>query len=175
MIQLSRPDDTEYAPYYRKYVALVPNDDLLEYFASQTESLASLLAPLPESTLLYKYAEGKWSIKDVAQHVIDSERIFAYRALSIARNDPHSLPGFEENDYAAIANADARSGEALAEDFRTARAATIALYKSFGPEVLERKGIANNQPVTARALGYIVAGHELHHVRVIKERYLRPI
>jgi uncharacterized damage-inducible protein DinB len=170
--QIVRPLESEYPAYYAKYVASVPNNDLLAYFATQKENLASLLATLPESKLLYKYAEGKWSIKDVAQHVIDSERIFAYRALSIARNDPHELPGFEENDYAAIANADARSGQDLASDFNAARAATIALYTSFDNEILERKGIANGKHVTVRALGYIIAGHDLHHLGVIKERYL---
>jgi hypothetical protein len=172
MIQITRPQANEYAPYYKNYITLVPDGSLLEFLASQGESFASLLRTLPESKLLHRYAEGKWSIKDIAQHVIDSERIFAYRALSIARNDPHALPGFEENDYAAVANADDRNGEALAEDFTTARASTIALYKSFDESALTRKGIANNQPITVRSLGYIIAGHGLHHINVIKERYL---
>src|SRR6185503_10843864 len=97
---------------------LVPDDDLLAYFSAQRETIASLLASLPEAKLMYRYAEGKWSIKDVAQHIIDSERIFAYRALTIARNDGLKLPGFEENDYARIAGADARSGADLAEDLK---------------------------------------------------------
>ena len=167
-----RPQEGEFAPYYGQYVALVPSENLLDYFATQQENFASLLATLPESKLLYRYAEGKWSIKDVAQHVIDSERIFAYRALTIARNDPTNLPGFEENDYAVTAKADDRSGKEIAEDYNAARTATIALFKSFDDSVLARKGLANNQPVNVRTLGYVIAGHDLHHFNVVKERYL---
>lgn len=169
---IARPQEGEFAPYYGRYVALVPDDNLLRYFATQQENFASLLATLPESKLLHRYAEGKWSIKDVAQHIIDSERIFAYRALSIARNDPNNLPGFEENDYAATAKADDRSGKEMADDYNAARSATIALFKSFDDSVLARKGVANNQPVSVRALGYVIAGHDLHHFTVVKERYL---
>jgi hypothetical protein len=170
--KIIRPQEGEFASYYGRYIALVPGENLLDFFRAQQNNFASLLSSLPESKLLHRYAEGKWSIKDVAQHIIDSERIFAYRALSIARNDPNNLPGFEENDYAAIAHADAKSGEDLAEEFSTARSATISLYKSFDESVLARKGIANNQPVTVRSLGYIMAGHTLHHIGVINERYL---
>ena len=167
-----RPQEGELVPYYARYVALVPSDNLFEHFANQRENFASLLATLPESKLLHRYAEGKWSIKDVAQHIIDSERIFAYRALSIARNDPNNLPGFEENDYAAVAKADNRSGKEMAEDYAAARAATIALFRSFDDSVLAHKGVVNNQPVSVRALGYVIAGHDLHHFAVVKERYL---
>jgi uncharacterized damage-inducible protein DinB len=170
---IQRPADGEFALYYKKYVELVPQNDLLSYFTSQTENLASLLNSLPEEKLLYRYAEGKWSIKDVAQHVIDGERIFCYRALSIARADAKPLPGFEENEYAAIAHADDRSGKSLADEFTTVRTATLSLFNNFSKEALLRKGIANAQPVSVRALGYLIAGHELHHLGVIKERYLK--
>ena len=169
---IGRPTSDQFAEYYRKYVERVPGDDLLRYFQEQKETLATLLEQLSDPKLMYRYAEGKWSVKDVAQHIIDSERIFCYRALSIARNETRDLPGFEENDYARIANADARSGKELADDFRSIRVASIALFKSFDDTTLDKKGVANNQPVSVRALGYLIGGHDLHPRAVIQERYL---
>lgn len=172
-LMIRRPSSDEYAPYYHRYVTLVPEEDLIGYFHSQKESIASLLESLSDEKLLYRYAEGKWSIKDVAQHVIDAERIFGYRALTIARADTNTLPGFEENDCAVTAHADDRSGKSLVDEFNAVRASTLSLFNSFSEDALVRKGVANAQPVSVRGLGYVIAGHELHHLGVIKERYLK--
>ncbi len=152
---------------------LVPSDNLVEYFESQKDSVATLAPTLTEDQLLYRYAEGKWSIKDVFQHVIDCERIYTYRALAIARRDATSLPGFEENDYARTAHADRRDIARMIADYKSVRAATIELFKSFDEEMLARVGIANNTKRSVRSIGYSAAGHELHHLQIIKERYLK--
>jgi uncharacterized damage-inducible protein DinB len=172
-IIISRPNASEYSPSLEHYISLVPGSDLLSYFDSQTESVASIAQSLPEEKLLYRYAEGKWSIKDIMNHVIDCERIYGYRALCIARADKTELPGFEENDYAKEANADIRNIESIINEYKTVRAATIELFNSFDQNQLNRVGIANGSPRSVRAAAYITAGHELHHVNVIKERYLK--
>ena len=120
----------------------------------------------------FRYAEGKWTIKDIILHLIDAERIFAYRALRIARNDNTALPGFEENDYVVAANANNREYESLLAEYETVRNATISLFETFSSEDLLRLGTASNNSVSVRAIGYIMLGHELHHKNVILERYL---
>lgn len=121
----------------------------------------------------YRYAEGKWTPKDILLHLVDAERIFAYRALRIARNDKTALPGFEENDYVIEAKAEERSMSSLLEEYSEVRKATISLFLNFGEEVLKRLGEASNCSVSVRAIGYIILGHEKHHVDVIFERYLK--
>ena len=128
---------------------------------------------MPEGTLLYRYAEGKWTIKEVLVHIIDDERIYAYRALRFARNDKTELPGFDQDPYAFYSNANVRSIESIIEEYEAVRMSTITLFNGFSDDVMLRSGVANNNEVTVRALGYHIAGHELHHLNILKNRYLK--
>lgn len=166
------PSATEYAPYYKEYIASVPSRDLIGYFLSQIDSVSTIAIDLDEEKLLYRYSHGKWSIKDIFCHLIDTERIFCYRALCSARGDTKEIPGFEENDYASIAKADDRHITGILTEYAAVRQATIELFKSFNDDDLLRIGVANKNKLSVRAAGYIIAGHELHHLAVIKERYL---
>ncbi len=170
---IEAPKPGEYAPYYDTYIRHVASNDLLKYFNEQTESVISVCSSLSEEQLLYRYAPGKWSVKDVIGHIIDAERIFSYRALTFARGDKTELPGFEENEYAAVAKMDARSKQSLLDDYRAVRQSTIALFSNLDPSTYMITGTANKNPMSVRAIGYIIAGHELHHLSVVKERYLK--
>ena len=169
---LPRPAAGEYAPYYEKYIALVPDGDLVSLLAEQMGDTLALLESVSAERSLHRYAPDKWSIRDLVQHVADSERIFAYRALRIARGDASPLAGFDENRYAAAARADERDWLALIAELEAVRTATVALFRGLGAEALARRGSANNVEVTARALAWIIAGHERHHVGILRERYL---
>jgi uncharacterized damage-inducible protein DinB len=169
---IQTPGNDEFAPYYKPYIALVNSNDLLGFFRSQTNTLAALLREVPEEKYHYRYAEGKWTVLDVAQHIIDSERIFAYRLLTFARGDKTELPGFEENEYAKAADTSSRSIESMIKEYKSVRSATLTLFESLQENDLVKRGTAFNKSVTVRALGYIMAGHELHHINVIRERYL---
>lgn len=170
MSRIELPTPEEYAPYYGKYVALVGPDPL-----TQLESLAistpRLLAATDEAKAMYRYAEGKWSVKEVIGHLSDAERVFAYRALRIGRADPTDLAGFDENDYVRAAHFDRRTLVEVAAEFASVRAATLALFRSFDAAELLRRGTANGNVVSVRALAAILAGHELHHVALLRERY----
>jgi hypothetical protein len=167
-----RPATTEYAPYYGRYVGAVPDGDFLALLESQGRETVSLLRGISEKKSLHRYAPDKWSIREVVGHVNDAERVFTYRALSFARGDPAPLPSFEENVWAKTSNAEARSLSDLIEDFAAVRAATLALFRGFSEEQFARSGIASGNQVTVRAIAYIVAGHERHHVKILRERYL---
>lgn len=166
------PDFNSLPPFYRNYVANVETLDMLEALAHSGEGMQTLLASTPENKGVFRYAAEKWSVKELLCHMMDAERIFAYRALRFARNDSTPLAGFEENDYAPQANAHARSIQQLAEEMKRLRASTIDLFTSFTTEMLSRKGTANNNEVSVVNLGYIIAGHETHHRNVLIERYL---
>ncbi len=127
---------------------------------------------IPVEKADYAYAEGKWTLKELLQHCIDTERIMVYRALCIARGEKQSLPGFDENSYAAASNANIRTWEGLVEEMQLVRKSTILMFDSFNEEQLQQRGSANNHPITCNALGFIIAGHFLHHERIVKERYL---
>jgi hypothetical protein len=170
---ISRPESGEYPKDFSQYIKLVPGDDLFGYFDKQTLSVSSLAGTLSQDQLLYRYAEGKWSIKDVFCHIIDCERIYDYRALCIARADKTELPGFEENDYAKTAHADLRKIGDIISEYTAVRAASIELFRSFDEVMLRRSGIANGSLRSVRAIGYSLAGHEIHHLNVINERYLK--
>lgn len=172
---IKRPAESEYVPYYGPYIALVPGDDLMSYFHSQTDSVASVLTTLTDEQALFRYAEGKWTIKEVVSHIIETERVFSYRALCFSRNDKTPLPGFAEDDYIANGNANARSVADLISEYSGVRRATIALLGSCNDEMLMRTGTANGNPASVRAIGYMIAGHEMHHVNVIAERYLATL
>ena len=168
---ISRPAADEYAPYYGKYLSLVQDDDGLQALSTQIEATASLLARVDEQRATHRYAPGKWSIKQVVGHLADAERVFAYRALRFARADQTPLPGFEQNDYAAHGDFDARRLADLVLELRAVRAASIALFGSFSPETALRRGTANDTSMSVRALVWTIAGHELHHRGLLMERY----
>ena len=170
---IQKPKAGEFPAYASMYIDLIPDDGKLLYHLSRNlKSSRDLVQSLPEQTLLHKYAEGKWTIKEVLVHIIDDERIYAYRALRFARNDRTELPGFDQDPYVYHSNANARSVESIIEEFEAVRLSTIALFNGFSDDVLLRRGIANNNEATVRALGYHIAGHELHHINIIKSKYL---
>ena len=167
-----RPRPGEYNPYYGRYIELVPEGDIVRMLGTQLEETVAFLRGIPAERSLHRYAEGKWSIRDVVQHLSDTERIFAYRALRIARGDTTPLPSFDENAYAPVAHADRREWPALIAEFGAVRRATIALLEGLSAEDAGRTGTASQHVISARALAWITAGHERHHVSVIRERYL---
>ena len=169
---IGRPAATEHAPYYEKYVSLVPEGDIVSILSRQAETTLSLLNSIPEAQANNRYAPGKWSIKEVVGHVVDCERIFSYRALRFARNDPTLLPGFEQDDYVLNAAFAEIPLSDLAAEFEFLRRATVYMFKPLTPDAWLRRGDANGSQVTVRALAHIIAGHELHHVGILRARYL---
>ncbi len=167
-----RPDSTEYAQPYARYVANVPETDILGVLGQQSTETQKLLASLDETKAAYRYAEGKWSVKEVIGHFTDAERIFAYRALAIARGETQPLPGFEEDDYVRNASFDNWKLGDLAEHYALVRRSTIVLFQNFPDQAWTNRGTASNFPITARAIAWIIVGHERHHVKVLRERYL---
>ena len=168
----TRPAPTEYAPYYERYVSLVTGD-VVETLERQGAETASLLGGLAEEQADARYEPGKWSVKELIGHLSDTERILSYRLLRVARGDRTPIEGFDQDPYVANSNAGARTLQSLAEEFAHVRAATLALVRSLDDAAWSRSGIANENEVSARALAYIIAGHEAHHVRVLRERYLK--
>lgn len=167
-----RPAKSEYLPYYERYISLVPDGDVVAILSSQIEETLALLHSLPSSVSTYRYAPGKWSVNELVGHVIDSERIFAARALRFARNDPKPLPGFEQDDYIKNATFDSYPLAELASELEAVRQSTLFLYKHMDEQAWTRRGIANDAEVSVRALAYIIAGHELHHRDILSSRYL---
>jgi DinB superfamily len=169
---IGRPAAGEYAPYHGGYVGEVPEGDVLALLEGQGKETITLLEGVGERKSGHRYAAGKWSIREVVGHVIDAERVFTYRALTFARGDANALPGFDENGWATVSNAHARTLASLIDEFSAVRAATLALFRSFGDPELTRQGIASGHRVTVRGLLYVTTGHERHHVRILRERYL---
>lgn len=169
---MARPLATEYGEYYHGYVMKVKEDDLLSAFRNQTAVSLQFWQEIPETKQNYAYATGKWTLKQVLQHIIDAERIFAYRALRFARKDMTPLASFDENNYAEEARVDHRSWSDMVEEFQMVRTASEHLFRSFDGEELERSGVASNRPMSVRSLGYVIVGHAIHHQDVVKERYL---
>jgi uncharacterized damage-inducible protein DinB len=169
---IPRPDATEYAPFYGNYIGKVPDGDLLKILEQQRREMQALLARIPEAKALHRYAPGKWSIKEVVGHIMDAERVFCYRALRFARADTKPLQGFDENAWVPAGKFDARSLADLAAELDAVRGSTIALFRGCDADALARRGSANNQEISVRALAYIVAGHERHHMAILRERYL---
>lgn len=166
-------DAGECAPYYQTYIDSFGAGDLMEELEISLHEFIRFVQEVPLGKHDYRYAEGKWTLKDIMQHLIDAERIFSYRALRIAREDQTPLPGFEEDDYVISAKADGRHLKALLEEFAAVRHATLLQYRSFSDEDLKRIGTASNQQISVRALGFIIVGHVRHHQRVFAERYLQ--
>ena len=167
-----RPGADEHAPYYGSYIAEAPTGDLIKALESQRADVLATLNGVPESRGGHRYAEGKWSIREVIAHICDSERVFAYRLLRFARGDASPLASFDENAFAKASEADARTLADLAEEFAAVRGATIALVRPMRDEQMARRGSASGKEISARALAWIVAGHAQHHLRVLRERYL---
>jgi len=168
---IARPDADEHAPYFSKYVARVPGDDAGTALATQLEATLALLAPLDDARARFRYAPGKWSVTEVVGHLRDAEFVFSYRALRFARGDATPLPGFDENAWVPEGRFDGRPLADLIEDWRAVRGATVRLFRSFEPEVLLRRGVANGSPMSVRAAAWNIAGHELHHRALLRERY----
>ncbi len=167
-----RPDLEKVPPFYKGYVELVKNHDLYEILKDSSESILHVLRDIPEEMGNFRYDTGKWSIKELICHMLDAERIFAYRALRFARNDKTPLAGFEEMEYAGQANAAGRSIEQLTEEMEKLRSTTYDLFLSFTPEMLLRTGPANKTEISVLNLGFIIPGHESHHRNILIERYL---
>jgi len=173
MKTIAKPEAGEYAPYTISYIGLLPDDGLiLKHLQDNLTNTSNFLRSLSEEKLSYRYAEGKWTIKEILAHLIDDERIYSYRALRFARNDKTELPSFEQDDYALESGANERSIEDLLQEFATVRRATISLFDSFASEALMRVGVASGNVMSVRAAAYHIAGHELRHINIIKERYL---
>tara|TARA_R110002012_G_scaffold30859_1_gene93248 strand:- start:4135 stop:4653 length:519 start_codon:yes stop_codon:yes gene_type:complete len=169
---LSELPASEYNPFYQTYVMALGEVELIEELKRGKSIFLSLFEEIPEEKLNYAYAEGKWSLAEALVHMIDTERIFQYRALCIARNDKTPLPGFDQDTYVPYSNADNRSKSDLIEEYKAVRDSTISLFDSFDEEAIKRIGVASGSKMSVRALGFIICGHQAHHVRILRERYL---
>jgi DinB superfamily len=167
-----RPESSEYPPYTEAYISLVPDGGIVATLSKQLEDTLALIKDIPEARGGWRYAEGKWSIKELIGHVIDSERVFAYRALRFARGDATPLSGFEQDDYVRGGSFDKRSLSDLANEYEHVRRATISLFANLDESAWNLRGAANHNEVSVRGLAFIVAGHERHHVAILRTRYL---
>lgn len=171
----ARPQEGEFNPYYGKYIDLVPDGDIEKTLVQQLPETLAMLEKIPEERAGYRYAEGKWSVKELLGHLSDAERIFVYRALCIARGETQSLPGFEEDEYVRGASFDSVPLTRIIAEFKAVRAATVSFLENLSDDAWKKKGTANGSGVTVRAIAYILAGHERHHRQVLKDRYLSAI
>ena len=171
-VTTARPDASEYVADYEKYVSLVPEGDIVGLLGEQINETLALLRSIPEERGGFRYAPDKWSIKELVGHLIDSERIFSYRALRFARGDKTELPGYEQDDYVRGGSFDEVPLADLAAELASVRQATVLLFKHLNGEAWTRRGSANDSEVSVRALAHIIAGHELHHRSVLRDRYL---
>lgn len=167
-----KPSTEEYPKYYDPYIALVSEGSIENILINQLEETTALLSNLEEAQTNYRYADGKWTLKEVIGHIIDTERIMSYRFLRISRGDRTPLAGFDENQYVEGASFHSRLVTDLIEELIAVRHSTLTQMRGLTEESWSRKGIANDTEISARAIAYIIAGHELHHVKIIKEKYL---
>jgi hypothetical protein len=168
---VKHPLSSECSSYYQQYVDLVPDEDLVDHLARQSQDLIRSLSKLSDGEANSRYAPGKWSVKQVLGHILDTERVMGYRLLRIARGDNTPLHGFDQDTYALVGRFDERPIATLMREYGAVRAATIELIQGLGCDDMARFGTANNNPVSARAIAWIIAGHEIHHVRVLREKY----
>ena len=171
-VTTARPDATEYVPEFGKYVSLVPEGNIVGVLAGQIDETTALLLSIPEERGGFRYAPDKWSIKELVGHLIDSERIFSYRALRFARGDETELPGYEQDDYVREGSFDEVPLADLAAELAILRQGTVLLFKHLNRDAWMRRGKANENEVSVRALAHIIAGHELHHRQVLRDKYL---
>lgn len=169
--RLERPAADEYASFYAGYIARVPEGDILDLLARQAEDTQALLAPLSPERAAYRYAPGKWSVTEIAGHLCDAERIFAYRGLCFARGDETPLPGFDEAAYVPSAGFERRGLPDILDELRVLRQSTLMLFRGLDDAAGLRRGVANGSSMSARAAAYIIAGHERHHLEVLHTRY----
>jgi uncharacterized damage-inducible protein DinB len=167
-----RPDQSDYAPYYANYIKLVEGEDILKILNDQSKITQDILNSFSEHKGNYRYADGKWTVKEVVGHLLDTERVFAYRALCIARGEKKSLPGFEQDDYVNEGNFNRRELFELNYEFRLLRESNLLLFRSFAPEMLWKRGFASEASMTVLAILFIIAGHEKHHIKVLREKYM---
>jgi DinB family protein len=168
---MTRPEADEYIPYFGRYISLIPEGDVLELLRTQNQVTCSTLVNLTEAQALHRYAPGKWSVKETIGHLADGERVFSYRALRFARADETPVPGFEENEWVPAARFDRRPLSALLAEYRAVRDATIALFSTFDETEWSRRGNANGNMISVRALACCILGHELHHLSILRDRY----
>jgi uncharacterized damage-inducible protein DinB len=169
---MPKPLPGTHPSFFQRYIDQVPEEDLQTAFANQLPAFIQLLQSITEEKAAYAYAPGKWTIKELLLHMTDTERVFAFRSLCFARKETASLPGFDENIYAANSNANNRSWQSLIEEFTAVRKTTEILFSSFSEEALSNSGTANNNPATALSMGFTAIGHVYHHTKILKERYL---
>ena len=174
-LAISPPEPNEYAPYYGRYISLISERTSWPALEAQAQETTALLSAHSEADGDLRYAPGKWSVKEVCGHLSDTERIFAYRALRIARADRTPLEGFEQDDYVRNGPFGRCRLADLVDDLARVRQATLSLFRSLDQAAWSRRGVANNHEVSVRAIAYIIAGHELHHRRILEERYFAPI
>ena len=167
-----RPEHDDYPEYYDRYMVLVEGEDIVETLKNQLQTSGKFFDSITEEQGSIAYADGKWKVKEVIGHVIDTERIMAYRALAIARGEKQSLPGYEQDEYVANAGFTKRNLKDLIEEYKTLRASNIVLFNSFDEKDLRKKGNANQSEISVLSLAFIIAGHELHHIKILQERYL---
>jgi uncharacterized damage-inducible protein DinB len=173
MKNIEKPLKDEYASYAEMYIGLLPDDrQVLRHLQNNLAATVDLILSLPEEKFCFRYAEGKWTIKEILVHLIDDERIYAYRALRFARRDRTKLPGFEQDAYALESRANDRGVKNILEELKIVREATVSLFNNFDENILMRKGVADGCVMSVRAIAYHIAGHELRHINIIKERYL---
>ena len=170
---MKRPAKEEYAAYYKGYIDSVPQGDLLEIMDKQNTQFCEFFAHVNEEKAAYRYAKGKWTLKEVLGHIIDLELVFLYRAICISRKESQDLPGFEQEDYIKNSNYSKMTLNELVEQFYLVRKSSVAMFKSFSPKMWALSGIANNHRVSVRALAYIMTGHVIHHMKIINSKYLK--
>ena len=172
---MQRPEPSEYEKYYGTYIHKVPDGEILELLDQGVRRTLTELGGLPAEWETFTYEPGKWTVREVVGHMIDAERLFSYRALAIARRDPADQPSMDQEQWAGDSNAGSRPLPSLLADFEHARRSSIALFESFDEDMWTRRGLASGFEFSVRAFPYILAGHEIHHRRVLGERYLKPL
>ena len=166
-----RPNPGDYSPYYENYIKLIEGEDILKILNDQSKKTQDVLNSFSEHKGNFRYADGKWTVKEVAGHLLDTERVFAYRALCIARGEKKSLPGFDQDEYVNAGNFNRRELFDLNYEYRLLRESNLLLFRSFTPEMFRLRGFASESTVTVLALLFIIAGHEKHHINVLREKY----
>jgi hypothetical protein len=172
-LQVGHPDVSEFAPFYAGYIARVTEEPMVA-LVQQAATTEGALRRIPDASAGHRYAEGKWTVRDIVGHLADTERVMSYRALRIGRGDATPLAGFDENVFAKTAHAEDREWGTLVDDLTTVREATLALFRSFDPDAWRRLGTANGAAVSVRALAHVIVGHERHHLEILKARYGLP-
>lgn len=167
------PSPSECAPFYATYISLVERENIVSTLTDQRSKFSSFVEMIPDEKADFSYEQGKWTLKEVVGHMIETERLFAYRAFAISRGDKQALPGMDQDEYMNGNNYNSRTLTDLANEFLSVRVSTIHLFKTMTNQMIDQKGIASGAEITVRALAFIIAGHELHHMSIIKERYLK--